>query len=332
MKVSIVPESIIERTLLTLKLLPDSLILTQTSSIVTNAILLSAKLGILDAINGKRNSIEISMTCKTNIIATKNLLKILCSCNLITKSDECYRYSRNIKNNELTYIISNLKFQNLLDDHIRKNFENYIKHGTSNNFHEELTNQDKKIYNIAMVSIANLCKNEITTIPIPKHARHMLDIGGGHGLYSKSLCEKHKNLKSVVLDICSIEENELAENIQFKTGNALTEDFGTGKWDIIILSNIIHHFTNNENFALFKKISESLSSEGIVIVVDFIRQSNTTKQHTMVLDLLFTLTSNSQTWNISNIENWSKNSGLQIRKTRWLKSILGLTQIIIKKI
>ncbi len=79
-------------------------------------------------------------------------------------------------------------------------------------------------------------------------ARKLLDIGGGHGLYSISLCQQNIDLNSVILDqphiIEATKENvtkfRMEKQIEVISGDMNKEIPGTG-YDLMLASHILYH-------------------------------------------------------------------------------------------
>ena len=78
----------------------------------------------------------------------------------------------------------------------------------------------------------------------------VLDIGCGNGALTFDLAQKVKRIVGIDLSTKNIKiakEKYSAPNIEYKTGNA-TEDLPTQKFDVIILSNVLEHIENRQEF------------------------------------------------------------------------------------
>lgn len=92
---------------------------------------------------------------------------------------------------------------------------------------------------------------------MPRDARDMLDLGGSHGYYSVSLCRRHPDLRSVILDLPDAVEHaapilaaeKMGDRVTHRPGNALTDDLGEGSVAIVFMSQLVHHFTDAQNRA-----------------------------------------------------------------------------------
>ncbi len=127
-----------------------------------------------------------------------------------------------------------------------------------------------------MIAITRYVKNDILKrLSLPADVRRLLDIGGGHAMYSVALCQKYPRLSAVRVDGAqaltvgreSIAAAGLAERVTVTEGNFLTDDPGTG-YDATLLFNIVHGFTPERNLELFCKIKTTLNPGGQLIILE----------------------------------------------------------------
>jgi SAM-dependent methyltransferase len=168
----------------------------------------------------------------------------------------------------------------------------------------------------------------------------MLDIGGANGQYVTALCRKYPKLKATILDLAGAIEkaSPLADDVQhqidFEVGNALTDDLGENRYDVVLLSNVAHHFTEEQNQELTKRVMRSLRKGGIFIVNEFIRPAFDGKTELVgsSSSLFFGLTSTSGNWTVAEIQSWQRAAGLKIYKTIRYFTIPGMAMVIAKKL
>lgn len=136
--------------------------------------------------------------------------------------------------------------------------------------------EESRVFQDWLVSAARLGIEEITRkIKIPDTARKLIDIGGGHGLYSIALCQRNPKLSAVVFDgsqalksaRANIEMAKLGSRIGIQEGNFITDDLGSG-YDIAFLFNIIHGLSPDQNVKLLQKVSKALKPGGVVVIGD----------------------------------------------------------------
>ncbi|MEJ2635039.1 MAG: methyltransferase [Calditrichia bacterium] len=106
--------------------------------------------------------------------------------------------------------------------------------------------------------------------------RHLLDLGGGPGLFAIGFAEKYPKLQATVFD--SPETEPLArdffrssparDRLHFMGGDFLRDDFGNS-YDAALLSSILHIYGPEENAALIKRVYHSLQPGGKIVIRDF---------------------------------------------------------------
>ncbi|MEJ8472693.1 methyltransferase [Roseibium algae] len=113
------------------------------------------------------------------------------------------------------------------------------------------------------------------------NARTLLDVGGGTGAFSISLCKAYGDLKSTILDFPNvavvgrefIAEAELSERISYQPGNAL-EDTWPQKTDVVLMSYLFSGVPGDEIAGLVRKAKETLTPGGRFVVHDFMVDEN----------------------------------------------------------
>src|SRR5262249_9731925 len=129
--------------------------------------------------------------------------------------------------------------------------DGYLQTGTPIRFHQEMSPDEWKMYQHAMLAIARLTAPDVARrIPVPSTARQMLDIGGAHGAYSLALCQRHPQLQATILDLpqavkfaaALLARSGMCDRVRHITGDALTTDLGEARYDLIFMANLVHHF------------------------------------------------------------------------------------------
>ena len=169
----------------------------------------------------------------------------------------------------------------------------------------------------------------------------MLDIGGSHGYYSVATCRRHPGLNATILDLpeatapsASILAREnMGDRVVHREGNVLTDDLGEEVWDLVFISNLVHHFDEPTNREVAKRVARALKPGGSLAILEMIRPEspNDTGQMGALMDLFFALTSLSGTWSLDEISDWEAGAGLTPGKPIKLKSIPGGAIVHAKK-
>lgn len=105
----------------------------------------------------------------------------------------------------------------------------------------------------------------------------VLDIAAGHGIFGIVTAQKYPNAEIYAVDWANVLEvaTENAEKFGVSDrhylipGSAFEVEFGEG-YDVVLLTNFLHHFDEETNISLLRKIRNSLSDEGKVITLEFI--------------------------------------------------------------
>jgi SAM-dependent methyltransferase len=109
-----------------------------------------------------------------------------------------------------------------------------------------------------------------------KGRRHLLDLGGGPGTNSISLCERWPGLRATIFDLPNTEplarDNVarfgLADRIDFLGGDFDRDPLGEG-YDCALLSQILHG-PHHGSAARLKRVHEALAPGALLIVQDFL--------------------------------------------------------------
>ena len=126
--------------------------------------------------------------------------------------------------------------------------------------------EDWSIFQNGMIAFARLSVHEVVAkAAVPRGARRLLDLGGGHGLYGAELARAHGGLHAVVFDDPAAEpaarrtiaELELADRVEFRGGDFWHDDIGTG-FDVVFLGNVVHGYLPDENPKLFEIVRQAL--------------------------------------------------------------------------
>jgi len=108
-------------------------------------------------------------------------------------------------------------------------------------------------------------------------AMHVLDIAAGHGLFGIEIAKQNPQAHVTGLDWAPVLEVAL-ENAQkagvqdrydMLPGSAFDVDFG-GPYDIVLLTNFLHHFDPDTCVDLLKKIHTDLKPGGCVATLEFV--------------------------------------------------------------
>lgn len=157
--------------------------------------------------------------------------------------------------------------------------EESIRRGKPSMLTWEWLDQDAgrwKEYQQGMIAMARMAADELVSkVKLAPTARRLLDVGGGHGLYSIKFCRRYPQLSATVFDLPQalevaremIDAEKMSNRVTVKEGDFWTDDLGTG-YDVALLFNIIHGFSPEKNTLLFQKVAGVLDTGGQIMIMD----------------------------------------------------------------
>ena len=339
MRLGAIAESLLERLVLKSNTAPEPLLETQIAFSMARSIMVGLKLGLFEAAGeGAQSATDIAQTCATNPGATEKLLNALTGCGYFRFRDGAYALTPKTKKWLLRRSPHNLCDKFLFQFYewdIVEGYEEFVRTGNPMAGHGGMQGSDFwNLYQRGMRNLAGIAAGEVTNrFPMPPGARDMLDVGGSHGYFSVSLCRRHPDLKSVILDLpeavrqaaAILAEEKMGVRVALRPGNALTDDLGEESVNIVLMSQLVHHFTDQQNRMLMKKIARALRPGGVCAMLESIRprKPGDGGQTAALLDLYFAMLSESGTWPIETMQDWLQSSGLKPLKPLWLRTMPG---------
>jgi predicted nicotinamide N-methyase len=113
--------------------------------------------------------------------------------------------------------------------------------------------------------------------PEPGRKLKVLDIAAGHGMYGIAVAQQNPYAEIVAVDWPNVlevakenaEKAGLSDRYTTIPGSAFEVDFGTG-YDLVLLTNFLHHFDTETCVNLLKKVYQALSDDGRAVTVEFV--------------------------------------------------------------
>ena len=150
--------------------------------------------------------------------------------------------------------------------------------------------------------------------------RTLLDVGGGPGSYSYEFCRRIPELRVTILDLpgtLAVTKEILAMYPDLaRRVTLLPADFHTdpipGKYDLILVSNIIHSHPQSENLALIQKLAAVTSSGGRIVVKDHIlTDDGLSPAYGAIFSLQMLLHTRGRDYTFTEIRMWLEQAGYQ---------------------
>jgi SAM-dependent methyltransferase len=336
----VIAENPVERLIVRLNIAPRPMIETQMAFTLARLIMVATKVGAFDALSGGPATPEqVAERCGTSAAGTQKLLFALAGAGYLSAEDGGYALTpvarKWLVGDSPNSIADKMLFQFLEWDWMER-AEEYVRTGEPLDLHSaELSAEDWDLYQRGMRALANAFSDEaVKRMPVPKDARRMLDIGGSHGYYSVALCRRHEGLRSEVLDLPAAVEQAapllaaegMGDRVVHRAGDALTTDLDSGAYDLVLVAQLVHHFTAEQNGRLAARVADALRPGGVFAVLDEFRP-RTPKDAGQVgalLEFYFAMTSESGTWAVEEIADWQRGAGLEPRKPIRFRSLPGV--------
>jgi 2-polyprenyl-3-methyl-5-hydroxy-6-metoxy-1,4-benzoquinol methylase len=106
---------------------------------------------------------------------------------------------------------------------------------------------------------------------------HVLDIAAGHGIFGVTLAQRNPKAQIVAQDwapvlqvaIENARKMGVGDRIRTLPGDAFNVEFGKD-YDVVLVTNFIHHFDHPTCVRLLQKIAAALKSDGRVVILEFV--------------------------------------------------------------
>jgi len=346
MQLSISPDNPLEWLALRADIVPWPLLHAQIMPVMAKAVLEAADKGVFEAIaNGANTAEMVAQTCQLHPKATRELMGLLTAMHYFRFKDGQFLLTKSARkwvlkdNPESVYGM--MVFNNRVMWEWLNHMGEYLKTGKGIHYHDTLNTDQWRYYqNVMLAATGTEAKEFGRRTPVPKNATAMLDIGGSHGQHSVALCRRVPTLQSTVLDLPEAIEQAapllarlgLGNRVRHKAGNALTDDFGTEQYDIVLMSSLAHHFNDEQNRLVAQKVARALRPGGIYIVNEFIRPEPGAKPELVggSTDLFYGLTSTAGNYSVDEIQAWQQAAGLKSNKVLAYRTIPGRAMVVAK--
>jgi SAM-dependent methyltransferase len=303
---------------------------------LAQTIMTGAKLGIFDALAEKPlTTAAVALKCGLDPEAGAKLLRALEGSGYVRFRSGTHELATVARRWLLASRASSFRdgvLHRSVDLAVMKHYDEYARTGRPVDFHALLTPEQWDLYQRGQRAHAGLMVKELALrLPVRRAAHSLLDIGGGHGLYSVALCNRHRNLHATILDLPGairavsglLDSHECRQRIQLRAGNALKEDLGCRVYDVVLLANVMHHFSPEANQALLRRVSRALRPGGSCVILELIRSANDqpARQLEGLLDLYFSAASQGGLCAALDLASWQTNAGLKPQRLRRLLTV-----------
>lgn len=280
MDYGILPGGPLERLALKMGTVPVPVLDALLPLVKARSILVAVELGIFEALRDEPlAAAELARRHGLDAEATGMLLRTLTASDYLEQRGDRYRLTRLARRSLLRGGAEELWGFTAWCGHLWGTIgrlEELLATGRGIDLHGTLERPaDWALYQRAMLEIARFQAPVLARkLPLRRGARRLLDIAGGHGLFAAELVRRHPGLAAEVLELPAAVDaaRELAREegighlVEHRAGDLHTAELGDGELDLVLLSNILHHFGAEQNIALLRRIHRALAPGGNVAI------------------------------------------------------------------
>lgn len=146
----------------------------------------------------------------------------------------------------------------------------------------------------------------------------ILDIAAGHGLFGIGFAKNNPQSEVTALDWAAVlevaKENAqkagVADRYKTISGSAFDVDFG-GKYDLILLTNFLHHFDVKTCETLLRKVYDALADNGRAVTLEFVPNDDrvTPPSSATFSMMMLVSTPSGDAYTFAELESMFKNAG-----------------------
>ena len=236
---------------------------------------------------GNNTAAEIANRCHASERGTRILCDFLCIMGFLNKEGNRYSLTQDsaifIDKSSPAYLGGMTEFISTpeLTDAF-KDFAGVVRKGGTTNSEGGTVSPENPIwvkFARAMAPMMAMPAQALAKLIDPKADAKLkvLDIAAGHGLYGIEFAKNNSQAEVVALDWAPVlavakenaQQADVSDRYSTLAGSAFDVDFGTG-YDLVLLTNFLHHFDIPTNETLLRKIHASLNEGGRVATVEFV--------------------------------------------------------------
>jgi SAM-dependent methyltransferase len=255
---------------------------------------------------------------------TRILLNGLAAMQLVIKEGGTYR------NTELAsacLVPGGKAYQGHILRHMRHVSQNWAQLGDAVRSGTGVRKQDSprtpeqlRAFILGMMDISKMSAREMLPHLDLSERRHMLDLGGGPATYAIAFLNAYPRMRATVFDFPDVieiareqvAEARLEDRLSYVAGDMTRDDIGSG-YDFILLSNIIHSMSVEENRVVAGKCYDALEPGGLLVIKDFLVENDRSGPP---FGLMFAInmlvaTPEGDTYTFAEVETWTRDAGFK---------------------
>ncbi|HEY7167049.1 MAG TPA: methyltransferase [Candidatus Binatia bacterium] len=243
----------------------------------------------------------------------------LCAMGLLRKRNEKYANTA-FSSRHLTGGAASFLLPGYDDWHVWSRLASVLRNGkrppSNQPFFSDL-HRTRRLLGALHVDGLKIAPHLIDRLPLTD-SRTLLDVGGGLGAFSIAFCRRYSKLQATIVEHPNavalarraIAQAGLAKRIRVMGLNFIRQDLPRG-FDTVLVSNVLHSQSADDNQSLFSKIHNSLNPGGHLILRDvFMKRDRIAPEWGAVFSVALLLhTPNGRCYTLGDILGWLRRSG-----------------------
>jgi O-methyltransferase domain len=341
MKYGAIPSNLLERLALWMGKVPVPMLDALFSILKARSLMVGVRYGIFEALRDEPlTASEVAARCHLDAECTEMLLRVLVISDYIEMRSDRFALSELSRRTMIAgaehelfgYVMWNYSQWDMV-----AHLDELLRTGRGMDFHQTLNDSDAWAnYQRAMMEVARFSAPLVAArVPVKAGARRLLDLAGSHGLFGAALCRKHPPMKSTVLDlpVALDHARELAraekidDVVEHCAGDLLTADYGSDN-DVVLVSNILHHFDEATNVHILRRAFDSMAAQGTLAIWEIeAPEKDSQPTHGDAAALYFRLTSNARCYHGGEYTRWLEQVGFT--QTRAIRPALSPGSVLV---
>jgi len=159
--------------------------------------------------------------------------------------------------------------------------------------------------------------------------RNLLDLGGGGAGFADAFTKAFRNLSVIIADLPDaiavtakhFEKGENTKRIFLYPCNCYEDPLPDGPFDGVLISHLVHIYSDSDNRRLIQKAARSLQAGGEMLLLDyFLDEQETAPKEAVVFRLLMKMgTPQGDCYSLPVVRNWLESAGLAVHRVIPLK-------------
>ena len=328
MQYGVIPTSLVERIALASGMVPVPILDTLFGMLKARVVMAGVSLGVFEGLALEAHSTaSLAAALKLDAECLDLLLRSLVFCGYLELNGERYSLSALGRRSMVVGAprdLTGFVLWNYQQWEFTGQLETLVRTGEGVDFHRRMEDPEAwRHYQKAMLEGARFDAPFLAKrVPVKRGATRLLDLAGSHGLIGAMICRKHPPMRSTVVELAAAlpHARELATRegitdvVEHREGDVTRDDFGSG-WDVVLLSNILHHFQPAKIADILARVHRGVSEEGTVAIWEIERPRQQSKPNEGDgIALFFRLTSTAAAYSGDEYAEWLEQAGFRAAK------------------